>query len=160
RLLRPCDLAGFNVKRFDLPFLLHEFARAGVRFPLGRRAVVDVMQIFHEHERRDLAAAVRHYLGREHRGGHRAGADAYATAAVLDAQLGRSPGLPRTVPELHGCLSPVDLAGRFGRREDGAVAFAFGKYADVPLAEVAHQDPGYLRWLLGQDFLPDVRELV
>jgi DNA polymerase-3 subunit epsilon len=117
------------------------------------------MQIFHKHERRDLSSAVRHYLGREHRGGHRAGADAYAAAAMLDAQLRRYPELPRTVPELHGCLSSVDLAGRLGRREDGAVAFTLGKYADVPLAEVARQDPGYLRWLLGQDFLPDVRGL-
>ena len=41
------DLAGFNAIRFDLPMLRAEFARAGVRFDLEGRNVVDPMVIFH-----------------------------------------------------------------------------------------------------------------
>src|SRR6185437_13970620 len=52
-ILSGCDLAGFNLRRFDLPFLAAEFARAGLRFPLAGRAVLDVMTIYHAREPRD-----------------------------------------------------------------------------------------------------------
>ena len=84
-LLADTDLAGFNIRRFDLPFLVAEFARAGFAFPTGDRAVLDVQRIFHGREPRDLAAALRFYCGRDHAGAHGALADAEATAAVLDA---------------------------------------------------------------------------
>ena len=159
RLLGDADLAGFNIRRFDLPLLVAEFRRAGVAFPLGGRSVLDAMQLYHRHEPRDLGAAARFYLGREHDGAHGALADAEATAAVLDAQVGRYEALPSSVSALHALLTDVDVGGRF-RREGGRVAFGFGKHAGRPLEEVAVLDPGYLRWFLGQNFLEDAQELV
>ena len=50
-------------------------ARAGRSFPLEGRAFIDPMKIFYHYEPRNLAAAVRKYLGREHDGGHSAEAD-------------------------------------------------------------------------------------
>jgi DNA polymerase III subunit epsilon len=151
RFLRDCDLAGFNLKRFDLPFLVAEFARAGIHFPLSRRAVIDVLEIYHQREPRDLSAAVSHYLGRDHNGAHRALADAYATAAVLDAQLKTYRDLPRDVPELHRHFADADLARKLRRDENDRLVFAFGKYTSVPVDEIAHSDSEYLRWLLTQD---------
>jgi DNA polymerase-3 subunit epsilon len=159
RFLRDSDLAGFNLCRFDLPFLLAEFARAGIDFSLGRRAVIDVMRLYHLNEPRDLAAAVRHYLEREHGPRHNALADAYATAAVLDEQLLHYPDLPRNVTGLHGYLTDVDLGGRL-RRDGDRLVLNFGKYAGVCLRQVAAIDPDYLRWLLAQDFLPDFLTIV
>lgn len=158
-LLGDADLAGFNIRRFDLPLLAAEFRRAGVAFPLGGRSVLDALQIYHRHEPRDLGAAARFYLGREHDGAHGALADAEATAAVLDAQIGRHEGLPASVAALHGLLTEVDIGGRF-RKEGGRVAFAFGKHAGRFLEDVAMMDPGYLRWFLGRDFLEDAKEIV
>lgn len=142
--LRDCDLAGFNLKRFDLPFLLAEFARAGIRFSITRRAVIDAWQIYHQREPRTLSAAVRRYLNRDHVRAHSALADAYATAAVLDAQLRHYADLPRTVPELHACFAEVDLSGRL-RRENGQLVLTFGKYAGKSLTAIAQADPDYLR---------------
>ena len=159
KFLKHCDLCGFNLTRFDLPFLLAEFARARVHFSFGQRAVIDVMKIYHRFEPRDLAAAVRHYLGKEHANGHQALVDAYATAAVLDQQLACYDELPRRVAELHTCLTEVDLAGRL-RREDGQIVLAFGKYRGQPLSEVARADPDYLHWLTTQDCLPDFEALL
>src|SRR4051812_28427384 len=48
RLLADADLAGFNIRRFDLPFLIAEFARAGVAFPTGDRAVLDAQRVYHQ----------------------------------------------------------------------------------------------------------------
>jgi DNA polymerase-3 subunit epsilon len=159
RYLRDADLAGFNLKKFDHGFLLAEFERAGIGFSLANRAILDVMELYHRREPRDLSAAVRFYLGRELADSHRALADAYATAAVLDAQIARYADLPKTVPELHACLTEVDLGGRL-RREDGRLLLTFGKYVGRSLDEVAALDAAYLRWLLDQTFLPDFRGFV
>ena len=159
RLLADADLAGFNIRRFDLPFLAAEFARAGVEFPIGDRAVLDAQRIYHEREPRDLAAAMRFFCGREHADAHGALADAEATAAILDAQLARYADLPRTVAALHASMTDVDIGGRF-RTEGGRVVFAFGKHLGRPLDEVACRDPGYLSWLLNQDFFDDAKALV
>lgn len=159
RLLEGADLAGFNIRRFDLPFLVAEFARAGIAFATGDRAVLDAQRIYHAREPRDLAAAVRFFCGREHADAHDALADAAAAAAILDAQLGRYEDLPRTVGALHASMTDVDVGGHF-RTEGGRVVFAFGKHLGRPLDEVAREDPGYLSWFLGGNFLDDAKALI
>jgi DNA polymerase-3 subunit epsilon len=153
-----CDLAGFGITGFDLPLLAAEFARAGVLFRLADRAVLDALRVYRQHEPRDLSAAVRYFLGREHAGAHSAIRDVIAAIEVLDAQVGRY-GLPAAPGSLHATVAEVDVAGRF-RRTDAGVAFAFGKYAGRTLDDVAASDPGYLEWMLCKPFLDDVHALV
>jgi DNA polymerase-3 subunit epsilon len=160
-LLEGCDLCGFNLKRFDLPLLYKEFTRAGRSFVLEGRALIDALEIFHTYEPRDLAAAVRFYLGREHRGGHAAATDALATAEVVDAMLARYADLPRDAAGLHAHFkdpAAVDAAGFF-TRVSGEVRFAKGKHRGQPLDFVARTCPDYLEWMLGQDFFPDTKEV-
>ncbi|TVP73397.1 MAG: 3'-5' exonuclease [Gemmatimonadales bacterium] len=165
-LLEPCDLAGFNVRRFDLPMLLAEFDRAGVSFDARSRRVVDVQMIFHREEPRDLSAAVRFYLGRELEGAHSALADIRATAQVLGAQMERYGHLPRDLEGLHDYCDEVRpfetaLDRWFEAGEDGALRFRRGKHTGVPLAEVARAHPDYLQWMLGLDDLAaEVKEAV
>jgi len=154
-----CDLCGFNVKRFDLPLLYNEFRRAGRSFPLDGRAVIDPQEIFHAYEPRDLTAAVRFYLGREHADARGAAADVRATAAVLDAMLGRYADLKRDVDGLHAQFrdpDAVDSAGFF-TRVAGEIRFAKGKHRGQPLDFVARNSPDYLQWMLGQDFFEDAK---
>lgn len=161
-LLAGCDLCGFNILRFDLKVLHAEFRRVGLSLPLAGRAVIDPLQIYHARERRDLGAAVRLYLGREHDGAHSAAADAFATAEVLDAMLGRYADLPRGVADLYQHFKDPKAADSSGcfTRIDGEVRFAFGKYRGQPLDAVAREQPGYLRWMLEQDFFDDTKALV
>jgi len=158
-LLEDADLAGFNIRRFDLPILVAEFARTEIEFSVAGRSVLDVQRIYHGREPRDLAAAVKFYCGREHAHAHGALADAEATATILDAQVERYADLPRTVAALHESTTEVDIGGRF-RTEEGRVVFAFGKHVGRPLEDVARQDPGYLTWFLDQSFLDDAKALV
>ncbi len=159
RFLGGCDLAGFGVASFDLPLLSAEFARAGVRFAVAGRSVLDALGVYRRFEPRDLAHAVRLYLGRDHEGAHAAVADALAAVEVLDRQVGRY-GLPAGVEGLHAALVEVDVGRRFRRDAAGHVAFGFGKHLGRSLADVARTDPGYLRWMLGQSFLDDAQGLV
>jgi DNA polymerase III epsilon subunit-like protein len=139
---------------FDLPFLVNEFRRAGRTFVLRGRAVVDARAIFHSRERRDLAAAVRLYCHRAHRGGHRAAADARAAAAVVDAMLARYPDLPRTPVALHRIAGRADVAGWF-RREGPELIFARGEHRGRRVVDIARIDPAYLDWLASRPLLED-----
>jgi DNA polymerase-3 subunit epsilon len=140
------DLAGFGIARFDLPILAAEYGRAGQTFRLRGRKVVDALSLFHRQEPRDLSAAVRKYCGRELEHAHRASHDVVASAEALDAMLGAHCELPREVDALHGYLIEVDIEGWF-RREGSHVALARGKYVGQRVADVAHRDPAYLRWI-------------
>ena len=160
-LLRDADLAGFNLLNFDLPVLAGEFQKTGRVLQVNDRHVIDVMRIFHRKEPRDLRGAVRFYLDREHAEAHSAEADVSATVEVLEAQLDRYADLAKTVAGL-GDLSrgdDVDLSSKFVRR-DGEVIFNFGKHEGRPLKEVARTESDYLHWVLGQDFPPDVKDLI
>jgi DNA polymerase III subunit epsilon len=155
-----CDLCGFNLRRYDLKVLCAELKRAGLDLPICDRAVIDTLAIYHEREKRDLAAALRFYCGREHEGAHAAEADVLATLEILDAQLERYGDLPRTVAGLHDHLrepGSVDFEGKFLRRPDGVTVFNFSDHKGKPVDEVARVNPGFLRWMLGKDFMDDAK---
>ncbi len=155
-LLEGCDLAGFNVRRFDIPMLCAEFRRADVPFdPQGRR-IVDVQAIFHREERRDLSAAARYYLGREHPEAHSALGDIRTSAAVLSAQLERYTHLPRDLEGLHGYCDQVmpmetELERWFQEDAGGCRVFRRGKHRGKSLTDVAKNEPDYLSWMLGTE---------
>lgn len=46
--LAGCDLSGFNVLRFDIPFLTEELHRVGYDWNTADLRVVDVQRIFHK----------------------------------------------------------------------------------------------------------------
>jgi DNA polymerase III subunit epsilon len=87
-LLAGCDLAGFNVERFDRRLLVAEFRRAGVEDPTAGARVVDAYTIFIRHEPRSLDAALRFYGVQEGQAtgqAHEASSDVEAAVAVLVA---------------------------------------------------------------------------
>ena len=154
-VLEGCDLAGFNVRRFDIPMLVHEFNRCGVEFSLEGRRVIDMQNIFHREERRDLSAAARFYLDREHEEAHTALGDIRTSAAVLGAQLARYEHIPQDPEGLHAYCeeySPTRTeADRWFSGPEEARVFRRGKHKGVPLMDVARDAPDYLHWMTGAD---------
>lgn len=85
-----CDFAGFNSNRFDIPMLAEEFLRVGVDFDFSKCRLIDMQNIYHKMERRNLAAAYKFYCGRKMEDdfeAHRADQDTEATWRVLQGQL-------------------------------------------------------------------------
>ena len=164
-MLEGCDLAGFNVRRFDIPLLIEEFKRCDIDFVMAGRRVVDMQNIFHCEERRDLSAAARFYLDREHEEAHTALGDIRTSAAVLGGQLERYPHLPRDLDGLHSYCEEfrptrTELDRWFSPEEEGRV-FRKGKHKGRPLAEVAAEAPDYLQWMIGaSDMDSEVIEVV
>jgi DNA polymerase III subunit epsilon len=157
--LAGCDLGGFNVMRFDIPFLTEELHRIGYEWNTANLRVVDVQRIFHKMEPRDLSAALRFYCGKEHAGAHDALADVEATADVLLAQLERYPDALQGDVGFLGEFSgdrqrSPDAAGKLKFDEKGSICLSFGKYAGWPLENIGRNDPGYLQWLMTKADLP------
>ena len=173
-----CDLGGFNVVGFDLIMLWTEFNRCGVDWSPDMARVVDAGAIFKHLERRRLVDAVRMYLGRPHKGAHGAVADALATAEVLVAQATDTRAMEWNPDEpdryqrfVTGGIedmflatrydrptTPVDVAGKLYRDEEGDVCFAFGKDAGTKVKA----NPGLARWMLdpSRDFCGDTKRCI
>ena len=154
-MLDGCDLAGFNIRRFDLPMLTAEFKRCGIDFDLESRRMLDMQNIFHREEPRDLSAAARFYLGREHEEAHTALGDIRTSAAVLSAQLERYSHLPQDLDGLHAyCEEYMPVRTELDRwfsGDEGARVFRRGKHKGQALAVVAQMTPDYLHWMLSAD---------
>ena len=154
-LLADADLGGFNIRRFDVPMLLAEFQRADVAFDVQGRRLIDMQTIFHREERRDLSAAARFYLGREHEEAHTALGDIRTSAAVLSAQLAHYPHLPK---DLDGLQAYCDEHAPFRTAVDRwfedtgeGLIFRRGKHRGRGLEEVAREASDYLAWMMGAD---------
>ena len=162
--LAGCDLTGFNMEKFDLPFLATEFRRVGLAFPEPGTAVIDAFVIFQRKEPRDLTAALRKYCGVERQDAHQALADADGAADVLLGQLRHYPDLPTDPQGLHAFLHPrdpnwYDEGGKLIWDGDDLLC-NFGKHKGKSLLQLARTDGDYLRWLLGKDFAQDVKDAV
>ncbi len=163
-MLDGCDLAGYNVLRFDIPMLIEEFRRADVRFDVEGRRVVDAQRIFHRREPRDLAAALSFYCGLPHTHAHSAMDDVTATIQVMEGQFRRYGDLPRSVSALHEYCDPrkpfwADRAGRL-KWMHGRVVLNFGRQKGTPLKDLVEHNPGFLQWILRSDFPRDTKDIV
>lgn len=164
RVLDGCDLAGYNIIRFDIPMLIEEFLRASINFSMTGRRLVDAQRIYHKREPRDLKAALQHYCGELFLEGHRAEADALATVRVLEGQFARYPDLPRDMNELDKYCdlrdpSWVDRDGKL-RWLNGEITINFGKKKGEKLTDLAKRDPNFLRWILKSDFASDTKAII
>lgn len=148
-----CDLAGYNIVRFDIPILVEEFFRAGIeKNPFDNAQCVDCLAIFHKKEPRNLAAALKFYAQEELVNAHSAEADVEATIKVLNGQLQKYTDLDPSVNKLSEFNTSqkniVDYDGRFVRNAEGEIVFAFG----TNKGKRAVDNPGMLKWMLEKDF--------
>ena len=158
------DLGGFNVERFDLVILERELFEAGAKFPWRGRAIYDAQRIYHLHEKRDLTAAYQFYCGKVLTNSHTAMGDTEATLEILRSQVERYGDAKLGVESLRDFKYErmddyFDEEKKF-RWWNGELFPVFGKYARrKSLREIAKEEPGYLDWILKQDFTEQVKAL-
>jgi DNA polymerase-3 subunit epsilon len=166
-ILGGCDLAGYNIDKFDRRLLAAEFRRAGVSDPTTGAHSVDAYTIFVRQESRSLEAALKFYDikdGKTHWRAHEASSDVEAALAVLAAQLKAYPDVPRTVDALSDWLNPpdpnrIDADGKLVWR-DGVATIGFGAQAGLSLADLAANDRTFLESVLHEDFSDEVKVIV
>ena len=190
--LEGSDLAGFNSAKFDLPLLAEEIERVREycnlrlkeeksrdkaremlsvidKLDLHSCKMVDVQNIFHHFEPRNLRAAYRFYCGgKDFENAHTAEADTVATYEVLKSQLDRykeptdyqQEVLKNDVDAMSriGARSrTVDFAGRLLEGEDGEPVISFGKHKGRTARDVWNTEPSYYAWIEGGDFTLDTK---
>ena len=153
--LDPCDFAGFNSNRFDIPLLLEEFIRAGVWMDIENRNLIDIYRIYTLMEKRDLTTAFKFYCGKDLIQAHSAAADTEATMEVMMAQLQHyGDALKNDMRSLHE-LSNEERFLDSGRRfvyHSGKPCFNFGKHKGKSIEAVLKEEPSYYNWMLNGDF--------
>ena len=160
-----CDLAGFNSNKFDIPMIVEEFMRAGIDIDLSKRKFIDVQNIYHKMERRNLVAAYKFYCGKDLTDAHSAIADTKATYEVLQAQLDKYPDELQNdiqfLSDFSRMGNNIDFAGRFVYAEDGVTEMVnFGKYKGKTVKEVLAKDPSYYSWMMRGDFTMNTKQVL
>ncbi len=168
QFLANCDLAGFNSNKFDIPLLVEEFLRAEVDFEIKNRRFIDVMNIFHKMEPRNLSAAYKFYCNASLENAHSAEADTIATYEILKAQLEKyqdieykdkngkiSKPIQNDVKALHDFSfqnKNADMVGHLIYDEKNVEVFNFGKYKGKSVEEVFKKEPSYYDWMMKSQF--------
>ena len=163
--LKDSDLAGFNSSKFDLPMLAEEFERAklagkDLKVNLHEPLMVDVQNIYHMMEPRNLRAAYRFYCGGEDfDNAHSAEADTLATYEVLKAQLDRYAELKNDVKALSAFVGKkyVDFSGHLIYDDKGQVIINFGKHKGKTVRQVFDTEPSYFSWVRNGSFTLDTK---
>jgi DNA polymerase-3 subunit epsilon len=173
--LQGCDLAGFNILKFDIPILVESFLRENVEFNPEAKKIVDAQKIFHLMEKRNLTAAYKFYCNKELLNAHTALADTEATIDILSAQVSRYLDqqvlthdgsvlgtIENDVKALHKLndVPAIDYAARLTYDANGIPIFNFGKYKGKPVLETLKQDPSYYNWIMQGQFSLDTKRKI
>lgn len=147
--LKGADLCGYNVARFDLPFLQSAVERVGgtLTGPSDRQ-VIDVYEIFRKREPHSLRQAVLYYTGAPPEKSHEALSDVLSTGQVLASQLVRY-NFSGTAEEIVSNVRHphIDAGGKL-KWDGDQVVICFGKHEGETIKDLEEKDPGYLDWII------------
>jgi len=175
--LENCDLAGFNSNHFDIPLLVEEFLRTEVDFDLKGRRFIDVQNIFHKMEPRNLYAAYKFYCDKDLTNAHSAEADTIATYEILKAQLDRyheksyKDRFGKTTPppvindvkalsDFSYTSRTVDLVGHIVFNDKDREIFSFGKHKGKAVEDVFRDEPSYYDWMMKSEFPLSTKKVI
>jgi DNA polymerase-3 subunit epsilon len=171
-----CDLAGYNSNHFDIPLLVEEFLRADIDFDLKGRRFVDVQNIFHKMEPRNLSAAYKFYCKKDLINAHSAEADTQATYEILKAQLDRYASVAfkdrngnltqpivndiKALSDFSFSNKAVDLVGHIVYNDKKVEVFNFGKHKGKAVAQVFRDEPSYYDWMMKSEFPLSTKKII
>lgn len=155
-MLVDADLAGYNSNKFDIPLLMEEFLRCKVDFNLKEKKKIDIQNIFHKMEKRDLTTAYNFYCSKRLTNAHSAESDTKATYEILISQIDKYKNLENNVNFLDNFSNIgekfIDAAGFVRINDNNEEIFSFGKYKNRSLKEVFNTNPGYFSWIKNANF--------
>lgn len=150
------DLAGYNSNRFDIPMLTEEMLRSNIDIFSEEKNNIDVQNIFHAKEKRDLTAAYQFYCNKDLTNAHTAEADTEATYEIFLSQLERYDDIIPDVEYISKTFTlnsglHLDSGKRILKKGEDYI-LCFGKYKDMKFQDIYAKDRGYFSWMYNADF--------
>ena len=165
--IKGCDLAGFNILKFDLPILIEEFLRSDIELSIEKIKIIDALRIYHLMEKRNLSAAYKFYCNKNLENAHNAYEDTSATLEIINKQIekydnmnvidnkGNKLGkITQDIDSIGSIISNniVDISGRIIKNSQNKEVFNFGKYKNQLVSEVFKSNPEYYHWIIKSNF--------
>lgn len=153
KFIRNCDIAGFNINHFDVPFLFEELYRCNIHWDLNDVNILDSYTIECKLTPRSLESSYQRYFNKPIENAHDALADVEATIAVFKKQMELiESDEVEYLDKVNAFLginpeSRFDCAGKLYLK-DGIPHWSFGKYKDKPITF----DNSYVNWVLNAEF--------
>jgi DNA polymerase-3 subunit epsilon len=149
-----CDLAGYNIKNFDIPILMSNLNRCGYHFdPMKNKSrMLDVFKILSKREPRNLSSAYTFYTNKIMDKEHDANFDNLATIEIFKEQALRYyknqdvllNGDDDTKKDNDG-NTVIDFSGLFLKTPKGEFIYGKGKHKD----EVINgNNIDYIKWVV------------
>ena len=159
--IKDSDWCGYNILRFDLQFLMHEFFRNNIVLNYKKNKIIDVKNIYTKIVKPGtLEFAHKYLVGEELKNNHRAEVDVNATISVLDELTTYvtidSDKQDRTVNGLHN-LSISNNAFDMSERiilVNNEYQLNFGKHKGKNVFEIFEKENSYYTWLMNSDETP------
>lgn len=175
KFIEGCDFVGFNIANFDLRFLSEEFNRAGVEFTLLGRKIVDVANIYHAMESRDLYAAYSFYCDKTATGQNSENTtkmyfeiinkmmEMYSGKEYTNKE-GNSQKIEPSVESINSIFNKnkkrLDIEGNIVLNDAGRPIFTIGKYKGQVVSEAMLNDNNYFEWFIDVSQFPADTRLV
>jgi len=153
-----CDICGYNIRYFDIPFLVEEFVRAGIndfKPEKNDTKVIDAYNILVKKEPRKLENTYEFYTNKKFEDAHNASSDNIALIEILNKQYEKyykeDFGEKFIEQSSQDCKTDskgniiIDFSGMFLRNKDGDIIFGKGKHNGEKLSQ---ENIGYVNWII------------
>jgi len=158
-----CYYGGFNINNFDLPILRREFIRVGMDFEYSTTQIIDSREIFRKMVPRTLSSTYEYFCHRKMKEWHTAMNDTESCLEILVKQLEKYKEIRdwEFINKIHKGEEDdyLDSTRKFYWLK-GEAYFAFSKYRDRRLKDIARKDPEFLEWMLAADFNEEIKSIV
>ena len=171
--IKGCDFIGFNIRKFEIPFLSAEFYRSGIEFTTYGVKFIDLKNFYQRIDARNFRNAVKTFVGKDL--GENIKSSEWVTESVglFNKMLEKSNGQVlsdgkviesnfETLSELFDpSYGSLDIDGKIVLNENKRPVFNFGKHQGKIVADVLlNEEPGYFQWILNSDFSHDTKNVV
>lgn len=148
---KDCDLGGYNVIKFDIPFLMEELTRHKFIYTPINMNIIDPYKIVGKMETNKLEDVYARYFGEKFDNAHSAEADINATIRVFEHQIDKY-SLDKNIKSISDFARSdskgnkfIDFGGVFYRK-DNEYYLAIGKYKN----NLAKNHLSYLEWIVNK----------